>query len=221
MVGPLAGRHTRFGKDVKLSDFVWVAVAFLTAAAAAAWPLATLGFGEHGFQMAAGWAARVAFIFFWLTYTGRSISSLLSFHSRTLERGRAFGLAFAAALLVHLVLIAWLFHISARQPLGNMGILYFGVGALWTYAIALFSISPFREQANQRWLYVARMLGTEYILLLFALDFVIDPIRNHGSYSLEYFPFTILTIGAPAIRGIAFVVRHSSAFAPAARQRRV
>jgi hypothetical protein len=219
VVGPLGDRHAGLGKGVKLSDFVLVAVAILAAVTAAAWPLATLGFGEHGFQVAAGWAARVAFIFFWLTYTSRPISSLLSFHNRRFERG--FGLAFAAALLVHLVLVAWLFRISARQPLGNMGILYFGVGAVWTYTLALFSISPLRERANQRLLYFTRLFGTDYILLLFALDFVIDPIRNHGGYSAGYLPFAILTIAAPALRATAFIVRHTSALAPAARQRRV
>ena len=150
-------------------------------------------------------AARVAFVFFWLAYASRSILSLVNFRNVRFERGRAFGLAFAAALLVHLVLVAWLFQIASRQPMGDEGIVYFGIGAVWTCFLALFSINP--KRASQRWLHLVREFGSGYILLLFFLDFVIAPLRNDGGYSWEYVPFAILTVAAPTLRGIAFIVR--------------
>ena len=153
----------------------------------------------------------MAFVFFWLAYTSRSILSLFYFHDLKFECGRAFGLAFAAALLVHLVLVGRLFEIAPRQPIGNKGILYFGIGAVWTYLLALFSINPFHKWDNKRWLYFARAFGSEYILLLFFLDCVIGPLRNHGGYSWEYVPFAILTVAAPTLRGIAFINRRYSA----------
>src|SRR5262249_52501093 len=116
---------------------------------------------------------------------------------------------------------ALLFSVANRQPIGNLGILYFGIGAVWTYVLVFFSINPSRKRTNRRWLYFARVLGANYILLLFVLDFVIAPLRSHGGYSWDYVPFAVLTVGAPALRGIAFIVCRSAESKPARRQESV
>ena len=119
-----------------MSELIWVAISFMAAVAAAAWPLTTLGVGQQGVETGANWAVRVAFIFFWLTYTNRSILSL--FHLPNSNLRRAFGLAFAAALVVHLVLVAWLLR-SPRDSRSGTMVLYTSASVLrWPMPLRCF-----------------------------------------------------------------------------------
>jgi hypothetical protein len=56
------------------------------------------------------------------------------------QRGRDFGLAFAAAHLIHIGLVVRLYGVSARPPISDQGFLFFGIAILWTYILALFSV---------------------------------------------------------------------------------
>jgi hypothetical protein len=71
--------------------------------------LVARGAGVHGTEAALFATGRVAFLWFWAAYAGGALTTLFGAAFLPLkQRGREFGLAFAAALLVHLALVSWL-----------------------------------------------------------------------------------------------------------------
>ena len=98
------------------------------------------------------------------------------------RQGRELGLAFASAQLVHVGLVFWLFHIS-DGPSDRM--LFFWVGILCTYLLALLSFIQFRNLHAPRIWWWFRTIATEYIAFVFALDFILDPIRSQGTRQLS------------------------------------
>jgi hypothetical protein len=189
----------------KFGAAIWMGGALFAALAVAAAALIALGTERHGVEVAVTSAARVAFIFFWFAYTGGAIARFWG--GELGRRGREFGLAFAAALSVHLALVGWLFRISLHQPIGDTGIVYFGTGALWTYALALCSLPKVRRILPPLMWRIISGIGMEYIAWLFFLDFVVNPLRNGFPHPLEYAPFSFLIVAGPVLRWTATVQR--------------
>jgi hypothetical protein len=170
----------------------WVSAGFLLALATGSVVLAVFGIQAPGVSLAARSVARVAFAFFWLTYASGALAVMFgSPFDRLARHRREFGLAFAGALLVHLALVIWLFRISAEQPISNVWIVYFVLGALGTYAVAIGSWPRFRGLwGTQAW----RILGVivvEYVAFLFFRDFVLLPLQ-FGSGHLSPFGLLIM-----------------------------
>jgi hypothetical protein len=169
--------------------------------------LAVLGRGGEGVTYATESVARVAFVFFWLAYTGGALAALFGSRFEILARHRReLGLAFAASLLVHLAFVAWLFHISFRQPVSDAVVFYFGIGALWAYALALASVKPVRELMGPVAWRVFNAGGLEYIAFLFFRDFVLLPLKYGTAHPLYYAPFSILSILGPGLRWLAMLL---------------
>jgi hypothetical protein len=100
--------------------------------------LATSGSGVHGTSLALDATARVAFLWFWAAYAGGALPILFGAAFLPLKQlGRELGLAFAAALLVHLALVSWLCWIGAAPPIGVF--VFFGPVAALTFILALLS----------------------------------------------------------------------------------
>src|SRR5471032_2431457 len=94
---------------------LWMGSAFVAATALAAIVLAIFGTGKLGTVDALQMTARFSFLLFWLAYAGGGAVLLLGPALQPLQRhGRDLGLAFAAAHLVHMGLVAWLCWIGAR-----------------------------------------------------------------------------------------------------------
>lgn len=94
-------------------------VAFGANLALAAVILATFGSGDHGTSIALRATARVAFLWFFAAYVGGALSMLFYPHFQSLRPfGRELGLAFAAALVVHLALVGWLCWIGQAPEIG-------------------------------------------------------------------------------------------------------
>jgi hypothetical protein len=163
--------------------------------------LAVFGNHQSGVSLATRVVARVAFVFFWLTYTGGALAALFGSSLSGLARHRReFGLAFAGALLVHLALVAWLFEISARQPISNAWIVYFVLGALCTYALAAASLRRLRALwSNQIWRLFS-VIALEYIAFLFFRDFALLPLQFKIGPPIEYTPFAVLIILGALLR---------------------
>ena len=159
------------------------------------------GIGERGVSVATRYIARVAFLFFWLTYTGGALSTLFGSSFAGLgRRRRELGLAFAAALLVHLAFVAWLFRIAARQPISDMWIVYFALGAVCAYALAAGSLKRFGAVLHTRVGRIFSTIAIEYIAFLFFRDFVLLPLQFGARHPLEYAPFALLIIVGPLLR---------------------
>jgi hypothetical protein len=196
----------------KSSSIAWMGVAYCTALAAGVAILAMRGAGERGVSVATTAVARVAFVFFWLTYVGGALALLFGRVFEGLARHRReFGLAFAAALLVHLTFVAWLFRISAQQPLSNAWIVYFAIGAVSTYALALGSVKRFRGLLRINFWRVFSTVALEYIAFLFFRDFVLLPLQGGVGLPLGDLPFAVLIIFGALLR-LAATVRFWGAY---------
>ena len=200
-------RVERGTNGLPANPLTWMAAAFAVAVILAAIPLGVSGAGNPGTVDALKLTARWSFLLFWAAYAGGAAAGLLrtDFYGLA-RRGRDFGLAFASAQLVHVGLIFWLYYISAA-PGGSM--LLFWAGILCTYLLAIFSISVVRD-ALTPWVWRAfRTIGMECIALVFAEDFILIPLREHGAaqYPLTYFPFALMLIGGLTLRVTVFVCR--------------
>jgi hypothetical protein len=193
----------------------WMAAAFVIALALAAIAFVNLGAGDRGTFVALRLTARWSFLLFWLAYAGGAITKLSGLRLGGLERrGREFGLAFASAQLVHVGLVLWLFHI-VTGPVDAM--VFFWVGVLCTYLLALFSLPRLRDALGLRIWRAFRLIALEYIALAFADDFILAPLQATGfrSYPLSYLPFAVMLVGATGLR--LATIRHAQLLATQTR----
>jgi len=172
---------------------------FGTELASAVILLALLGTGERGTDVALQLTARLSFLLFLPAYCGSALAALFGPSFDLIkQRARDFGLAFAAAHIVHLGLVVWLCYIGAAPPLATF--VLFGIAAVWTYLLALLSIDRLHRTVGRlawRWL---NLVGLNFIALAFAVDFVRVPFQADAKYLLGYLPFVILAIASPVLR---------------------
>ena len=179
--------------------------ALIVAGALTAIVFLTLGAEVRGTVVALQVTARWSFLLFWLAYAGAPMAKLWGPRFDGIARqGRELGLAFASAQLVHVGLVFWLFHIS--DGLSDR-MLFFWVGILCTYLLALLSFIQFRNLHAPRIWWWFRTIATEYIAFVFALDFILDPIRSQGlgNYPWTYLPFAVMLIGGASLRLATYI----------------
>jgi hypothetical protein len=193
---------------------VWMLSAFAVALVIAAVTLALHGPAEEGTVLALKLTARWSFAWFWAAYTAGAWATLLGPRLRAVAaRTRDFGLAFAAAHLVHVGLVVWLYRIAVHPP-GAGTLEFFGVAVFFTYLLALLSFRRFASWLPSRAVSVIRTLGVEYVALAFLVDFAKDPFRLTFGHVLGYGVFLALAVLAYALRVTALVRRHAQS-APA------
>jgi hypothetical protein len=117
------------------------------------------------------------------------------------------GLAFAAALQVHIGLVIWLGVVIGQIPLQG-GVLWFFLLALFiTYQLALLSFGIGMRSLGRLWRPLL-FLGTTYILIAFGLDFVLGALNwktQDWLYFAAYVPFALLSLIAIPLRLAAFL----------------
>jgi len=185
----------------------WMAAGFLVALAIAAVILAAFSAGKPGTVLALRLTARWGFLLFWPAYAGSALAKLFGrrfgaapFVGFLARRGREFGLAFAAALCVHIALVLWLLHIEA--VIGDM--IFFWGAAFAACLLALFSVRRLRDALAPPVWRVLQTIALDYIALAFAADFIVAPLRASGLYKPTYLPFAALLIAGGALRLAAF-----------------
>jgi hypothetical protein len=177
--------------------------AFLIALALAAFVLATER--GQGIGLALRITARWSFLLFWLAYVGGAMAKLCGPRFAGLaRRGRELGLAFASAHLVHLGLVLLLLYVATGP---GSAMVLFWVGMLCTYLLALFSLPRLRDALGPRLWRAFRTIALEYIALVFAVDFILGPLQEHGlaEYPLTYLPFALMLIGGAGLRVAATI----------------
>jgi hypothetical protein len=153
--------------------------ALIVAAALAAVIFLRHGTGEQSTIRALQITARWSFLLFWPAYSGGAIARLFGPYLDGLAHyGRDFGLAFGSAQLVHVGLILWLNYIA---PGPNGGMVFFWVGILCVYLLALFSLPSLRASLGKRSWQTFRTATLEYIALAFAADFILLPLNGLGN----------------------------------------
>ena len=188
-----------------VSVFWWMAAAFLICLILAAIVLAVFGAGERGTVLALRLTARWCFLLFWFAYAGGALAKLwnLNLFAELARHGREFGFAFASALAVHAALVVWHYHIAAPP---DSVMLFFWFGIFCTYLLALFSLPGVRDALGSRAWRIVLTLALEYIALVFAVDFIFDPLQAAGvdKYPLSYVPFLVMLVGGALLRLAAF-----------------
>jgi hypothetical protein len=184
--------------------FLWMGSAFGVALGLAVWVLAIKGVDTESLVLALRVTARWSFLPFWIAYSGGAMAVLFGPVFKPLAvRGREFGLAYAAAQLVHLGLVVWLFQIASRPPLSGLLLVFFSVGLFWTYLLALFSFGGLSKLLGSAGWQTLRVVGLNFIMLAFARDFVptaLHGTENYGGWRLvQYAPFAALCVAGPLL----------------------
>ena len=168
--------------------------------------LVARGAGVHGTETALFFTGRVMFLWFLGAYTGGALATLFGEAFLPLkQRGREFGLAFAAALIVHLVLVGWLCWVG-RTPSIDVFI-RFGAAAVFTFLLALFSFGNFHAVLGPKVWPPLRFIGMNYILYAFLFDFLQNPLQGGVKRIILYLPFTVMGITALLLRLAAWGIQ--------------
>lgn len=198
-------------KDIWQKPWIWMAAAFIVAF------VLSVGLVAHfhapgkslpvniGLQI----SARVAFLFFWPAYAGGALTSLFGNVFQPLRRhGRNLGLAFAAALFVHLGFVVSRYVLGPAPSLHTL--IVFGPAAVCAYLLALLSINRLRQMLPPSFWPPIRIVAMNYIALVFILDFTGTPIHDFREAVL-YLPFAALALAGPALNLAAWVqkLRHA------------
>jgi hypothetical protein len=207
--------------EIRRSPWLWMAAAFCAALGLAVAVVAVVGVRGPGFLVALQATARLNFFLFWPAYAGGALTALFgNVFAPLRDNGRNFGLAFAAALPVHLGLVACL--CAAGEPPDAKTFVIFGLGALFVYLLALLSIPFVRHSLPDRFWPPIRSLAMNYIAFAFLKDFARHGIGSFrdmilyqtGGYHdiLMYVPFAALAILGPLLRLAAWVkkLRHQA-----------
>ena len=100
---------------------------------------------------------------------------------------------------MHIGLVAWLFAIAADQ---RTLMLFFWAGVLATCALSLFSLRRLRDWLGPRRWRILSEAAMQYIALVFAADFVAEPLKVSGAdaYPLSYVPLAVMLLGGVVLR---------------------
>ena len=178
---------------------MWIAAALGVNLLLAAIILLALGTDVHGTRIALRATARVSFLWFWAAYAGGALTTLFGGAFLPLkQRGREFGLAFAAALLVHLGLVSWFCWIGEAPAVGVF--VFFGTAAVFAYLLAICSFGNLRSTLGLRRWQLLRMIGMNFILCAFLKDFAQSPLPGGIRQVVEYVPFAVMATGAALLR---------------------
>lgn len=204
-----AGVHAKLASGARwvggwpTSTLSWMIAAFLIAVVSAAVVLAIFGVGEQGTTVALRLTARWSFVLFWFAYTGSAMARLFGPRLAGLARhGRNFGLGFASAQVVHVGLVLWLLYLAPGE---NGRMVFFWVGILCTYLLALFSSPRLRDALGPRLWRISCMIAMEYIALVFFVDFIRNPLQGHGlgKYPPSYLPFALMLVAGVGLRVVS------------------
>ena len=153
--------------------------------------------------------ARWSFLWFWLASTGSALFTLFGPKFQPLaQRARDFGLAFASAHVSHIGLAVFLVYVLAA-PFPLPKLIFFVIGAFWVYLLALLSVKRVAAMLQPRAWRVVRIIGVEYITLVFLFDFYQGPFRGGTKNLVIYLPFLIAASAGPVLRIAAAVKRRA------------
>lgn len=179
----------------------WLVSAVAVASVAAVLTIFLFGAGTKGTIEALRVTGRLSFLLFWLAYAGGVLARL---HVPVLSAAgrfrREFGLSFAAAHAVHVILILWLVRITGQTPLPLGTTVIDAIGVVWLYALVGLSVDRLRQHLNPRLWYLVFNIALEYIAFVFLWDFLILPLQHGHIFLPSYTPFAVLLVAAAVPR---------------------
>lgn len=191
---------------VRVHDVLWIVSGFGAALFAAVAILFLRGVGEREIVTALAVTGRLTFLLFWPAYSAGALFTLFGSAFQPLRgRARELGLAFVAALTVHLGLIGLLSVLVAPPAFGVF--LFFGGAAIFAYLLAVFSFDPFHRMLGvERWQLLS-FVAMNYLAYAYITDFT-NQLPYHGlKQTIFYLPFLLMSLAGPSLRLAAFSVR--------------
>lgn len=183
------------------------AAAFLLALGLAVVCLAVFGAGTGGTRHALEITARFSYLWFWPAYAGGALAWLAGSRFRY---GREFGLAFVAAHSIHVILVLWLYRISATPPISLRGAIFFSIGVAFMYLLAILSIRRVAQMLDPRLWRLLLLIGMEYIEFAFLKDFRVDPFHPMSIRQLvAYLPFMLIGLLGTAVRLLRWLIAYN------------
>jgi len=185
---------------------LWMGLALCASLGLAGLVFAVLGSGKRGTDVALQMSARLSFLLFWPAYAGSALTALFGATFQPLKRhARELGLAFSAALLVHISLVAWRSYIGFTP--GRETFIFFGVAVLCTYLMALFSVARLHQMLGPKGWSLLNIVALNYIAYAFTVDFWWPSLLDNVKHLIAYFPFAVLSVAGPVLRLAAFIQR--------------
>jgi hypothetical protein len=201
------------GADAKIRKIrkaEWMAAA-LVAALAIVVVIYAIADPSRRLGMALRATARWSFLWFCLASYGGALTTLFGCGFQALaRRARDFGLAFAAAHLVHITLVVWLLYRSP-EPFPRVSLVIFCIGVFWVYLLAAISLSSTLSArlGPRRW-HIVRTIGVEYIAFAYAFEFGGRILDGNRANALYYSPLFVAAVAGPLLRLAASIKRRSS-----------
>ena len=148
-------------------------------------------------------APGLPFLIFWPAYVGSALTFLFGDLFLALRKhARNLGLAFAAALLVHLGFVVRLCAVGHPPP--TQVFVVFGTAAILTFFLALLSIGGVRQMMPPALWPFLRTVAMNYIAFAFLIDFVKFPLNDLRDAAF-YMPFAALSTVGPLLRLAAWM----------------
>jgi hypothetical protein len=164
---------------------LWIAGAFSTALVLAAAVLAALAAGERGTHVALQATARLSFVLFWPAYSAAALGALFGPSFQPLQRRCARIWACICSRTPRAPrVVAWLGHIGHAPSRGSF--IFFGIAALCTHLLALFSIARPQRALGASGGWLLRIVVLNYIAFAFAVDFLRLPASGSAKYLAGY-----------------------------------
>lgn len=197
-------------RSFKLQSDIIIASSAVMSAALAISILTLQGFDKSGIIRALQVTARFSFLFFWLAYAGGALSRLFGHVFDPIARqARLFGLSFAAAQSVHIILVIALYQISSSPPVPQSSAVFFGVAVFWMYLLVLLSFKQIANMLTSSRCKMIRFIGSEYISFAFFVDFAAHPLSRHPVTLLAYLPFLLLSISGIILRILSYIMKET------------
>jgi len=202
--------------NIRQNPRLWMVAAFCVAVGLAVGVVVAFGANSQGFLVALQATARLNLLLFWPAYVGGALTALFgNVFARLRDNSRYFGLAFAAALSVHLGLVVCL--CATGEAPDAKTFIIFGTAAAFVYLLALFSTPRVRRVLPDRFWPPVRALAMNYIAFAFIKDFARRGIGDFqdillygtGDYRdiVMYVPFAGLAIAGPILRLAAWILK--------------
>lgn len=168
--------------------------------------LAVFGTGTRGIRHSLEITARWSYLWFWVAYAGGALCKAFGERFRfAAKHRREFGLAFATAHSIHLILVVWLYRISPQPPISFNDAVFFSVGIAFMYMMVILSIKQ-AAALLPRWLWAwAMFIGLEYIEYAFLTDFLVNPLHASPKLLIGYLPFATLGLFGTLLRLVTWL----------------
>jgi len=99
---------------------------------------------------------------------------------------------------------------NATTPFPRPALTFLSIGVAWIYLLMILSFKPLGAHIGHGVLRLVRIVGVEYIAMVFLIDFAKNPLLAGVTGLLAYLPFQLLAVGGLLLKVASLVKRLSA-----------